>query len=216
MPALRQALSVVRNSMKPLLFSIITVLVACNDSVDVNSPSSAETTNYSQKKDSTRFHSYKHDLFVNLKGQLAYKTTDNSDPSNPRDKFFTTINIDSLDFDQEKELNKVIDTSTFVHVGDLYYKDKNHVYYHHQMMDGGTFFIVREADPGNFQVLDSSYYGKDNKYVFCRGGLLEEADSKTFRVISQDPGIYFWHAKDKNRTYEGCNSKVQAIAKRLN
>jgi len=91
-------------------------------------------------------------------------------------------------------------------MGDLYYRDKNHIYYYFQMMDGGTFFIVWKADPNSFKVLDSSYYGKDKQNVFCRGGLLEQADTKTFSVVSQpDKRVYSWTAKDKSHTYDGAD-----------
>ena len=74
------------------------------------------------------------------------------------------------------------------------------------MADGGPFFIIWQADPNSFKVLDSSYYGKDELNVFCRGELLKYADSKTFTVMPQrDKGVYFWTARDKYRMYEGCD-----------
>ena len=114
--------------MKRLLFSIIIFLTACNDSATLNSQSFQKNNTHNPKDDSTTFHAYKHDLFINTKGQLAYKTIDNSDPTKPEDKFLTTINSDALNNKVEETLNRVIDTASFIYIGDLYYKDKSHVY----------------------------------------------------------------------------------------
>jgi hypothetical protein len=190
--------------MKPLLFSITIFLTACNGAVSEDSTSIQQDSTNVQQRETAKFRPYKQDLFITSNGRLAYKVIDQSDPSNPRDEFLTSINTDALNYEQEKELNEVIDTASFKNIGDLYYKDKNHVYYHVQMMDGGPFFIVWEADPNSFKVLDSSYYGKDNQNVFCRGGLIEQADAKSFRVVSQpDKRVYSWTAKDKNHSYDG-------------
>jgi hypothetical protein len=180
-------------------------LTACNGSVTVNSISAQQETTNVHKRDTATFRPYKHDLFIASDGRLAYKTVDYSNPSKPEDKFLTSINTDTLN-NNEKELNEVLDTASFRYVGDLYYTDKNHVYYHFQMMDGGPFFIVWEADPKSFEVLDSSYYGKDKQNVFCRGGLVERADAKSFRVVSQpNKRVYSWTAKDKNHNYDGAD-----------
>ena len=190
--------------MKPLLVSITIFLTACTGSVTVDSTATQKDTVNLPTTDTIAFRPYKHDLFIASNGRLAYKTIDNSDPSKPEDKFVTTINTDTLNDEQKRELIEVIDTASFIHVGDLYYKDKSHVYYHVQMMDGGPFFIVWEADPNSFQVLSDSYYGKDKNHVFYRGGLLEQADAKSFRVVSQpDKQLYYWTAKDKNHSYDG-------------
>jgi hypothetical protein len=190
--------------MKPLLFLITIFLMACNGSVTVNNTSTEQEKTSVQKRDTATFRPYKHNLFIASHGRLAYKTIDNSVSSKPKDKFLTSINTDARNDEQKKELNEVIDTASFTHIGDLYYKDKNHVYYHFQMMDGGPFFIVREADPNSFTVLDSSYYGKDRQNVFCRGGLMEQADAQSFGVVSQpNKGVYAWTAKDKNHSYDG-------------
>ena len=181
-------------------------MTTCNGSVSVNSTSTQQETTNVQKRDTATFRPYKHDLFIASNGKLAYRTVDNSDPSKPEDKFLTSINTDNLNSDQKKELNEVIDTASFTHIGDLYYRDKNHIYYHFQMMDGGPFFIVWQADPNSFKVLDSSYYGKDKQFVFCRGGVMEQADAKSFRVVSQpDKRVYSWTAKDKNHRFDGAD-----------
>lgn len=198
--------------MKPLFFIAILGLTACNHAGDADKetqklPSRSDTSTsleMGQNHDSLEFHPYKHGLFVSSLGQLAYRTIDNSKPGAPHDHFLTTINTDSLDYEQKSELSRVLDTASFTHLGDLYYKDKNHIYYHFQMLDGGTFFIVWEADPNSFRVLDSTYYAKDKQRVFYRGSVLEGADNKTFKVISQpNKEVYLWRAKDKHHVYEG-------------
>ena len=196
-------LDVVRNSMNLLLFSVL-FLTACTNSGVENRPSIHQADTQVPNIDTGSFQPYKHHLFTTSNGRLAYKTLDNSEPSKPEDRFLTSINTDTLNNEQKEELSQVLDTASFVHVGDLYYKDKKHVYYHHQRMDGGTFFIVWEADPKSFHVLDSSYYAKDSRCVFSRGGLLKGADSKTFRVVAQtNKEVYQWTAKDKHHNYKG-------------
>lgn len=203
-PPHRKAVSVVRNIMKSFLVSITILLTACNGSISVDSTSTQKDTVNVQNADTIAFRPYKHDLYIASNGRLAYKTIDNSNPSKPEDRFVTEINTDTLNDEQQRALNEIIDTASFTHIGDLYYKDKNHVYYHVQMMDGGPFFIVWEADPNSFQVLSDSYYGKDKKHVFCRGELMEQADAKSFRVVSQpEKQVYSWTAKDNNHSYDG-------------
>lgn len=194
-------------NMKPYLYLIIINLLACNGPMADNSSLKYQKVNIDDKIDSTAFYPYKNQLFMNLKGELAYRTFDQTEPSKPAIKFLTSTFTDTLGNEQETDLKRIIDSTSFIAVGNLYYKDKKHVYFHNQMMDGGTFFIVFEADPESFEVLDSSYFGRDKQFVFCRGGLLEGADNKTFMVMLQSESVYYWTAKDKHRMYDGCNKK---------
>lgn len=185
-------------------------IVACNEAKVSNENTLTAQSQIAQPSaekvavnDSSAFIPFRHNLYINAKGEIAFRTVDYGDPNHPHDDFLTTIHPDSTDYDKEVRLQQFIDTASFEGVGDLYFRDKRHVYYHFQMVDGGTFSIVWEADPKTFVVLDNSYYAKDKKYVFYRGSVLAGADLRTFKVLPKHDSVYSWRAKDKRHMYEG-------------
>jgi hypothetical protein len=58
-----------------------------------------------------------------------------------------------------------------------YYSDKNNVYFNN--------FIVKEANPKTFQVLDLGF-SKDDKFVFYNANILKGVDSKSFRKVEEN------------------------------
>jgi hypothetical protein len=193
--------------MRVLLLILIFGLQACKEhQKHAAARQSTITPQVPKSSNEQTFQPLKENLYINSKGQLAFKMVDQTDPQKPHDDFVITIHADTLNYDNETNLNEIIDTATFSNIGDLYYRDKNHVYYHFPMMDGGMFYIVWEADPKSIKVLEDSYFAKDKKTVFCRGSVLEGADSKTFKVLPRtDKEVYQWSAKDKNQSYSGCD-----------
>lgn len=101
-----------------------------------------------------------------------------------------------------------IDINTFkVLAGSNYAKDKNHLYYPQveesiEDVDCNASFYseikVRKVKPETFQYIGNDY-GTDGKSVFYRGYKIEEADSKTFRIIVGPK--YFYFAVDKLHVY---------------
>jgi hypothetical protein len=137
--------------------------------------------------DQSTFQKIRCGLYVNSKGDLAYKVIDNSMKFDhkPIEVFLTSVyNADLSDSlnDSRKELKFVIDTGTFKILGDFFFKDKNHIYDFIPMMDGGTIAINQLADVKTFKVLDGGFYAKDNKHCYYRGYVIEDADLKSFIV----------------------------------
>jgi hypothetical protein len=182
LPQLHKHFNVVCNLMRFLLLILVFGLQACKEhQKHVAARQSTTTSQLPKSANEQTFQPLKENLYLNSKGQLAFKMVDQTDPQKSHEHFVTTIHADTLNYDNETSLNEIIDTATFSNIGDLYYRDKKHVYYHFPLMDGGMFYIVWEADPKSIKVLDSTYYAKDKKTVFCRGGALEGADPKTLK-----------------------------------
>jgi len=113
-------------------------------------------------------------------------------------------NIDNLTILEDKFLlfdNNVIydgvritnaDVSSFEVIQYPYSKDKNHVFYHGD--------VIEKADPKTFSIFKKSYYSKDKNHVFVYGKLLKEADVATFGPSNKKHSLLY---KDKNHTYRG-------------
>src|SRR5687768_15815408 len=155
---------------------IITILVSCNGSADSNStpflqPKSKDTVKQKviiDKDDSATFYPLKYDLYINKKGEIAYRAFDQTVPGDVRDVFLRYVNNFDTVNHQRREIEFVVDTASFEPLDDLYYRDKRFAYYHFPMMDGGFFDIIREADPKTLKVFGESWYAKDRRHIFCR------------------------------------------------
>jgi hypothetical protein len=131
-----------------------------------------------------------YDLWISQNGELAIKSIDVSDRKTKKEVY-----IDH--FFDGKSLNSEIDTLTFKYLGNYFYKDKNHVYNHYVMSDGGNFTIVDGADPKTFITIGVCY-AKDKTSIYDqRNGKLEMVDYTTFKT-SGEIGCF---AKDKNGYY---------------
>jgi len=84
------------------------------------------------------------------------------------------------------------DASSFQIIQFPYSRDKNHVFYHEE--------VIEKADPKTFSVFETSYYSKDKNYVFVYGKLLKGADVATFGPVNKKHSLLY---KDKNHTYRG-------------
>lgn len=103
--------------------------------------------------------------------------------------------ITKFGFNEYPPLKEVVDTMTFKALGNSYYKDKNYIYHHYSMSDGGSFYIFDKADYQTFQILDGCY-AKDKNHIFdYRGTVIENVDYETFTTRK---GVSGCVAKDKN------------------
>jgi hypothetical protein len=103
--------------------------------------------------------------------------------------------ITKFGFNENQPLKDIIDTLTFIELGNTYYKDKNHIYHHYSMSDGGSFNIFEKADLETFQIIGDCY-AKDKNHIFeMRTGVLENVDYATFKTKK---GLSGCVAKDKN------------------
>lgn len=90
-------------------------------------------------------------------------------------QFLTTLSDDN-----ETKLKDVVDTTTFVNIGYCFYKDKNNIYRHYDMCDGG-YFRVFSNDTSSFRSLNSYYFSfKKEIYHFLEGKI--DADFASFKV----------------------------------
>lgn len=135
-------------------------------------------------------------LWRSKNGDLAIKSQAGSDVGISIDKYISDL------ADSGKPIRSVIDTVTFRYVGNSFYKDKNHVYTHYAMVDGGNFWIVQDADPQTFEALGSCY-AKDKNYIYGERAMkMDSVDYKTFKTSKEcscfakdKNGFYFWDDK---------------------
>lgn len=130
-------------------------------------------------------------LYKSKNGDLALKATEGTEEGIFIEKYIKEL-VDG------RPMNKVIDTASFSYLGSSFYKDKNHVYTHYVMVDGGNFWIVDNADVKTFQVLGTCY-AKDKNRIFTERNMETDTifDYRSFKTCD-DCGCF---AKDKNGYY---------------
>lgn len=138
------------------------------------------------------------DLWKSKNGDLGLKTLEGTEQGIEIEKFITELSDGT-------PLKKIIDTTTFKFLGSSFYKDKNHVYTHFLMVDGGNFWIVENADTKSFKVLGDCY-AKDNKRIFAERNMHADTifDYHSFKTCKgcgsyakDKNGFYFWDEKIK-------------------
>ncbi len=103
------------------------------------------------------------------------------------------------------------DASTFRHIADNWYKDKNHVWWNKTLIseaDASTFKPVTVSSfySGKKEALTGDFnYGKDNRHVFFQDSIIQDADPESFEKIDFPDGDS-WTVFDKNRIYHGKSS----------
>jgi hypothetical protein len=131
-------------------------------------------------------------LWLNRNGDIGYKTQRVvcSDGLMSVEDYITRFG-----FDENPPLKDIIDTTSFVDLGNTFYKDKNHIYHHYAMSGGGSFYIFEDADYQTFAILGDCY-AKDKKHIFeSRAGILTNVDYASFKTKAGNAGCV---AKDKN------------------
>ena len=142
-------------------------------------------------------------LYVSSNGDIAYRTSEiYNDNFDRRTRYISYIyNADTNDTINAglKEMKYVIDTASFHFLNYMYWIDKMHVYGYTPMSDGGTIFLHRDADRKSFMVYGKTEYAKDKNHVYYHNSIIEDADSKTFKLINNKEiaGLAF----DKNYFY---------------
>lgn len=153
---------------------------------------------YKKHRDSvnqvTEWKELKCGLWINHDGDIGFKVKEAIQGKYFTDRFITSY------FEAEKviTLKSIVDTTTFRYLGSTFYKDKNNIYHHYTMADGGYFHVYDIVDYATFRVI-GSIYAKDKNHIFDeRNGILENVDYKTFRTakgfsFAKDKhGYYFW------------------------
>lgn len=184
--------------MKSLLYILLTILfLGCNSENKVenttdrkerisNRKSMIDSINHSLNWQKTSY-----DLWKSKNGDLAIQTQEATEENINTEVYITEMWRDDENF---IPINQVVDTLTFRYLGSSFYKDKNLVYTHYVMSDGGNFQVVKEADSETFQVIGDCY-AKDKNYIFGERAMkMDSVDYSTFKTAK---GLGC-HAKDKN------------------
>ena len=113
-------------------------------------------------------------------------------------------------YTSELVIFEAADSETFRQIEESsWYVDKNHVWYNGGLVkdaDKSTIQPVRYGKyyKGEKQLSACSSYGKDKSHVFYKDSIIPGADPASFEIIDFDGS---WTIFDKNRIYEGVNSK---------
>ncbi|OJW30190.1 MAG: hypothetical protein BGO54_00925 [Sphingobacteriales bacterium 46-32] len=196
-----------RHKMKYLIISVI-ILLGCGN----NSKRDEKSTTGSQRDnlvsiskpapDSISYKLIRDNLYKGKEGEIAFKVTDksNSDVYVPR--YVTTIFVNGVRGAEQRLLKDYVDTASFHLIKGLYYRDKSRVYVHNDMADGGNLVAIPGIQPNDIKVL-SCCYAKTKKSVLYQGGIIENADPQTFKIVKSEfeKGSVGLFGKDKHNTY---------------
>ncbi len=131
-------------------------------------------------------------LCTNKEGDLAFLAHKGMDPDKHegvREEYLTHFG-----WQDTTQLKNVIDIESFEDLGMDMYRDKNHIYFHYDMSDGGYFHIWAK-DPADFRMYGNYILYKDSVYYPRNGKTI--ADIKTFKT-SEELGIL---GKDKKHFF---------------
>ena len=147
------------------------------------------SNSYKSKIDSTNkalnWKALKDGLYISKNGDIGLKTCE------MYDDISITIYITTLCCDCKK-LKDYIDTASFKFLGSSFYRDKNYIYTHYNMSDGGNFWITG-ADVESFEVLGNCY-ARDKRNIYGeRAMIMDSVDYNSFKT-SKEVGCF---AKDK-------------------
>lgn len=192
--------------MKNLILFLIPIifLTSCNSKIEkdvenIENQRTERITSYKKTIDSINkslnWTKTKSGLWKSKNGDLGLKTTEATDVGIFIDKYISH-------FSDGQPLIEVIDLETFTFLGSSFYKDKNHIYTHYAMADGGNFWIVEEADVKTFEILGNCY-AKDKNHIFGERAMkMDSVDYKSFKTCTDcacyakdKNGFYFWDSK---------------------
>ncbi|MCL5246631.1 DKNYY domain-containing protein [Cellulophaga sp. 20_2_10] len=139
---------------------------------------------------------FKSNLWINKNGELGIKTQEATLEGININRYITKVCCEG------ESLKTTVDTASFQFLGSSFYKDKNHIYTHYSMSDGGNFWIVEEADVATFKILGDCY-AKDKNHIFGeRAMVMDNVDYNSFKTkkgigcFAKDKnGFYFWDDK---------------------
>ena len=141
-------------------------------------------------------------LWINKKGDLAFKT-DYPLRGDSKLEVWSSRFMTNFGYGEEENatLKSVIDTATFRQLTYSFYRDKNNIYEHYDMLGGGWFANFKDVEPkvdvATFRMLNG-YYARDANFIYDgRNGIISNTDVKTFIVLKDEP-----FAKDKNNYYQ--------------
>ena len=141
-------------------------------------------------------------LWTNGHGDIGLKTTRFRRDGKIETFYLTHAHASSSGGDNIP-LKSLVNTETFHYIGASFYKDKNHIYNHFPMSDGGIFYPIDDmVDHATFKVFEDSCYAKDKNSIYVEKHVLirSDVDYQTFQVIkgclAQDKhGFIIWDVR---------------------
>ena len=168
--------------------------------------------NYNKEK---KWKKLKCGLFKSEYGDLALQTKEGTDVGAEITKYL----FETFD---NKPIKNIVDTATFKYLGNQFYKDKNNVYLHYAMVDGGNFQIIEDADVKTFQAIGDCYAKDKNNIYDERHYALKNMDYNTFKTTNNigcyakdKDGYYFWDEKIDLKGADSITLKVIEKLKKL-
>ena len=138
----------------------------------------------------------KHNLYINTKGDIGFASEPDivfvpSSELEGERAMCPNVFLTTFGYDDSLTLKSTIDVETFEYLGASFYKDKNHIYSHYSVCDGGAFKIFAD-DTESFKVRGLHATYKSKAYHYRKGQL--DADIETFTTFRSNDNI----ARDKN------------------
>lgn len=132
-------------------------------------------------------------LWKDKNGNLGFKVNYILADNDTVPRFITYFGSDETN----QTLKEVIDLATFQKLNDTFYQDKQHVYQHYDMSDGGSFYIFDVTDKASFRVLNGCF-AKDKAHIYH----FRDHSTSIYDVASFQTCDTCWClAKDKNGYY---------------
>ncbi len=128
-----------------------------------------------------------HNLWRNAAGDIAFRTEE-----------MTEEDIGIVHYRKElccdgPALKDAIDLGSFQRMKGSFYRDKDHIYHHFLMADGGTFSRLEKVDTPSFQVITGCYARDKNAIYTDKARVVSDADPASF-YTTEEAGCF---AKDK-------------------
>lgn len=162
-----------------VLIALLAVLIHAQTKVE-------QLTIAKQKSDSINltknWQLIKHNLYLANNGDIGFKSVEYTGEG------ITIVNYVCTFFQSELQLKDKIDTSSFISVGNQFFKDKKHVYLKRNIGGGSWFEILNKLKSKDFDTLGYCF-GKDKKHVYSNQiGKLENVSPENFQA---QEGCYY-------------------------
>lgn len=176
------------------LLSVVIFITSCNESGESTPDLKVKDTvdfhdSLVSKVDTIKHKPIGHGFYQNAKGDIFERklAKDFWDKNTVllHDFLDSTIVVD--DYDAPLSLKDYLDVSTYEEFSNtMYSKDRRYVYFFRAMSGGGVRYLVKNADPRSFQLLEGGPWAKDMRHVYYMNEIVRWADPKTIRVIDFD------------------------------
>lgn len=136
-----------------LLFLIISNISQCN----------------TKRNEATSYKQVSGNLYSDSIGSLYIKAVDHTIEDKPKDIYISKM---FLNEDIPSEIKDIIDKESYHQIDNSgYSRDKNHVYFFKETLEGGSFFIIDDVDPTDFALvsINQVIFGKAGENYFLYG-----------------------------------------------